>query len=149
MLEKHLSAYRFVNYRIVEITAIETAIESPDTQETVKIHLSRALELLSDRKNPDYRNSIKESISAIEAYAQLITNNSKATLGQALSILERKNDLHEALKRSFSNLYGYTSDTNGIRHALLDVPSLKQEDALFMLVTCSAFINYLKVKMNL
>ncbi len=154
VLEKHLSAYRFVNNKIVEITsdaeitAIETAIESPDTQETVKIHLSRALELLSDRKNPDYRNSIKESISAIEAYAQIITNNPKATLGQALNILEKDHDLHEALKKSFASLYGYTSDASGIRHALLEVPSLKQEDALFMLVTCSAFINYLKAKIQ-
>jgi hypothetical protein len=152
ILEKHLSAYRFVDYKIVEITsdaeiaAIETAIESPETNELVKIHLGRALTLLSDRKNPDYRNSIKESISAIEAYAQIITNNPKATLGQALNILEKNHDLHEALKKSFSNLYGYTSDASGIRHALLDVPSLKQEDALFMLVTCSAFINYLKAK---
>lgn len=152
VFEKHLSAYRFVNYQIVEITsdveiaAIETAIVSSDTNEPVKIHLSRALELLSDRKNPDYRNSIKESISAIEAYAQIITNNSKAKLSDALKEIERNYELHEALKKSFSSLYGYTSDADGIRHNLLNESSLKQEDALFMLVTCSAFINYLKVK---
>jgi len=47
-------------------------------------------------------------------------------------------------------LYGYTSDSGGIRHALSDedvTPTF--EDAKFMLVSCSAFINYLKAKMNL
>jgi len=43
--------------------------------------LSRALELLSDRKQPDYRNSIKESISAVEATCQVFASKSRATLG--------------------------------------------------------------------
>jgi hypothetical protein len=43
-------------------------------------------------------------------------------------------------------MYGYTSDADGIRHALLDQPSLSFEDAKFMLVSCSAFANYLVAK---
>ena len=51
---------------------------------------------------------------------------------------------------SFEKLYAYTNQpTTGIRHALMDssgtyVP--KAEEALFMLVSCSAFINYLNKK---
>lgn len=114
--------------------------------ETVTIHLRRSLELLSDRNNPDYRNSIKESISAIEAISCIIMNNPKATLGQALKEMEINFKLHPALKSTFSSLYGYTSDADGIRHSLLEESTLKQEDARFMLVTCSAFVNYLIVK---
>ena len=40
----------------------------------------------------------------------------------------------------------YTSDAAGIRHALLEDPNLDAEDAKFMLVACSAFINYLWAK---
>ena len=52
--------------------------------------------------------------------------------------------LHGALKSAFNSLYGFTSDSNGIRHALLDETNLTFDDAKFMLVTCSAFVNYLK-----
>lgn len=56
--------------------------------------------------------------------------------------------MHKALKNAFSNLYGYTSDTGGIRHALSeDNLEVTMEDAKFMLVSCSAFINYLKTKL--
>jgi len=150
VLEKELSAYRFVNGLITEITseqeiaAIEEAIAiAPDP---VKIHLDQALKHFSDRQNPDYRNSIKESISAVEAMCIRITGNPQATLGQALKVLEAKISLHPALKSAYSSLYGYTSDSNGIRHALMDEPNLGAEDAKFMLVSCSGFINYLVAK---
>lgn len=54
--------------------------------------------------------------------------------------------MHPALKGAFEKLYGYTSSAKGIRHALLDEPNLGFEDAKFMLVSCSAFVNYLKSK---
>jgi len=152
ILKKHLSAYRFVDNLIMEISSeeeivsIEEALQETSKYKPVQTHLRRALELLSDRKNPDYRNSIKESISAIESLSCIITDNPKATLGNALKVIERKHALHSALKTSFSNLYGYSSDSGGIRHSLLDESKLKQEDAKFMLVVCSAFVNYLLVK---
>jgi len=152
ILEEHLSAYRFVDKRITEISSeeeiasIEEALQDSSKFKAVQTHLRRALELFSDRKNPDYRNSIKESISAIESFCCIVTGNPQATLGQALKEIEKNHDLHSALKNSFASLYGYTSDSNGIRHSLLDESTLKQEDAKFMLVACSAFVNYLLVK---
>ena len=115
------------------------------SEKPVRTHLENSLKLLSDRKSPDYRNSIKESISAVEAICRLIAKDKNATLGQALKVVENKVGLHGALKASFSSLYGYTSSAKGIRHALglLEEPSLSFEDSKFMLVSCSAFINYL------
>jgi hypothetical protein len=112
-------------------------------------HLEQALELIANKKSPDYRNSIKESISAVEAMCQLITGNKKATLGDALRQIEGKvGTLHPAQKDAFSKLYGYTNDAQGIRHALLGETDLDVEDAVYMLVVCSAFINYLISKAN-
>jgi hypothetical protein len=148
VLEEELSAYRFVGNEITEITSkeeiseIEEALESP--VKTVNAHLENALKLMSDRKSPDYRNSIKESISAVEAICRIIAQDEKATLGKALDIIEKKIGLHGALKRAFDSLYGYTSSAEGIRHALLgESITLSFDDAKFMLVSCSAFINYL------
>jgi hypothetical protein len=152
ILERELSAYRFVGEKIVKITAeeeiseIEDALKRTSPLRPVNHHIKRALDLLADRKSPDYRNSIKESISAVESICNLIANNSKATLGQALKEIEKKIELHPALKKAFDSLYGYTSNAEGIRHALLDEPNLDFEDAKFMLVSCSGFINYLITK---
>jgi hypothetical protein len=150
ILEREMSAYRFVGGKITQITAPEEVKEIDDALQTqlkpVNEHLSQSLNLLSDRKKPDYRNSIKEAISAVESLCSLIANDNKATLGNALKRIEAKADLHRALKSAFSNLYGYTSDEKGIRHALLEESNIQFEDAKFMLVSCSAFINYLVAK---
>ncbi|GAI38005.1 unnamed protein product, partial [marine sediment metagenome] len=152
VLKREVSAYRFVGSQIVRITAeeeiaeIEEVLKVTDTLRPAAIHLKTAMGLLSDRKAPDYRNSIKESISAVETICRLISGRDDATLGGALKVVKGKIDLHPALEKAFDSLYGYTSDEGGIRHALMGVPDLDFEDAKFMLVSCAAFINYLKLK---
>lgn len=147
-LERENSAYRFVGDQIAEITSaeeietVEEALSITDEFRGARTHLSAALAMLSDRKSPDFRNSIKESISAVESLARKISKDESGTLGAILKELERSKKLHPALKSAFSSLYGYTSDAEGIRHSLLDEGSLTKADAKFMLVCCSAFINY-------
>ena len=95
------------------------------------------------------KDSIKEAISAIESLCAIVTGNKKANFGPALSEIGKKFQIHGALKSAFSALYGYTSDSGGIRHSLLeDDIEVSFEDAKFMLVSCSAFVNYLKVKIE-
>jgi hypothetical protein len=148
-LSRENSAYRFVSGELSEITseveidAVEEAIEATGKYVGAKEHLKTSLNLMNDRSNPDYRNSIKESISAVESLAKELSGDNKATLGQALKVLEKNGNLHQALKSAFSALYGYTNDEGGIRHALMEESTLKKADAKFMLVSCSTFINYL------
>ena len=47
---------------------------------------------------------------------------------------------------AFVAIYGYTSDADGIRHAMIDDSKCDFEDAKYMLVSCSAFVNYLIMK---
>tara|TARA_R110002050_G_scaffold243066_1_gene379396 strand:- start:18046 stop:18882 length:837 start_codon:yes stop_codon:yes gene_type:complete len=152
-LESEVSAYRIINGQVApvtteeEVSAIEDAINSSTKWGSVNTHLSTAIEFLSSRDNPDYRNCIKEAISAVEALCKIISGNKKVSFGQALATIEKNFQLHGALKTAFTALYGYTSDTGGIRHSLLeDDLKITFEDAKFMLVSCSAFINYLKIK---
>lgn len=147
-LELESSAYRLAVDRIVPVTteaeldAIERALGDSSPYAGVKVHLQSAMDYLSDRRQPDHRNSIKESISAVEALAKKLTGDDGTTLGAALKVLGRTEEIHPALNKAFSALYGYTNDAHGIRHALLDEPTLTKEDAVFMLVTCSAFVSY-------
>lgn len=110
-----------VNYRIIDgkftdiideeqIKSIEDTLNSP--YKVVSEHYSKAIEQLYSVK--DYANSIKESISTVEAMCQII-NGGKETLGKALNSL--KIEIHPALKNAYSSIYGYTSDENGTRHA--------------------------------
>jgi hypothetical protein len=145
-LERENSAYRFVGTEIVEITdrteitSIEEALSGP---KAVRLHLERAIDLLSDRRSPDFRNSIKESISSVEAVCRLIADSQSDTLGAAVKKISSKTPLHPAFEQALLKLYGFTSDEGGIRHALLEETSLSYADAKFMLVLCSAFTNFL------
>jgi hypothetical protein len=155
VFEKEFSGYRFIENKIspitnfTEIDEIENAICQSGHFSSLRganIHLKSALEKLSDKKAPDYRNSIKESISAIESVAKVISEDTKDSLGGALDKIRRKIKLHSALEKGFKQLYGYTSNSDGIRHALMEDHSCDFEDAKYMLVSSSAFINYLIVK---
>lgn len=144
--------YRFINGVIspisdeMEVETINSILK--DSYGTVSEHISKANALLADRDQPDYENSIKESISAVEAMCKIITESSgvDATLGAMLKKLESSGvTIHPALKSAFSTLYGYTSDANGIRHAKnIGGEASTFDEAKFMLVSCCAFINYLK-----
>jgi AbiJ N-terminal domain 4 len=152
ILKEELSGFRFVGDDITAITAeeeiaeIEQAGNWKDRFAPATEHIRQAVRLLSDRREPDYRNSIKESISAVEAICQIVSDSQKITLADALKKMESRFQSHPAMRDAFSKLYGYTSDADGIRHALLDESSLRFEDAKYMLVTCSAFVNYLVAK---
>lgn len=150
ILEEEKSGYRFINDKFVNIVSgielkeISEASNSP--YHSVNTHIKKALMLYSDRKNPDYENSIKESISAVEAMCCIITGmtGASATLGPALKKLEDNGIvIHGAMRSAFSQLYGYASDADGIRHGGIDFKNAPSEDAKYMLISCSAFVNYL------
>lgn len=153
-MEREVAGYRFVGAHISPVTnetemkEIEQVLVSADEKRLsgVQEHINAALSKMSNRKQPDYRNSIKESISAVESISNVISGDSKADLGKALKVLKTKIDLHPALEQAFLKIYGYTSDEGGIRHALMEQSTCDFEDAKFMLVSCSAFINYLIMK---
>lgn len=154
VFERNNVAYRVIGLEIApisddqEIQAIKTALTLPDQLAGARTHISTALQLLSDRENPDYRNSIKESISAVESVCKVLANNEHATLPDAIKALKKNGfTLHGGLEQGLLKIYGYTSDQGGIRHAMIEEGSVvTQEDALFMLVSCSAFCHYLQQK---
>ncbi|MGC1370799.1 MAG: hypothetical protein WA824_01560 [Candidatus Sulfotelmatobacter sp.] len=56
--------------------------------------------------------------------------------------------LHPALGKAFSSLYGYTSDEDGIRHAIMEQQDIGFDEAKFFLVVCSAFANFVRSKVQ-
>jgi hypothetical protein len=145
------AGYRIVGGQVVEITdetelqAIRDTAAQPSGS-PARQHIERALRLFADRDNPQYANSIKESISAVESAARDLSGDSSATLGNALDLIAKQvnRPVHPALLKGWKGIYGFTSDSGGIRHA--DYPGsvpATQELAHYFLVTCSAMVNYL------
>ena len=73
---------------------------------------------------------------------------SQATVRRMFLELEKNGKIHPSLKEGFSKLYGYTNDGDGIRHAMLDEPTLTQGDAKYFLLSCTSFVNYLKFALS-
>ena len=152
VLIEEKSGYRFLETQLVQITdeleleEIRTASQLSGKFENVSIHVKKAAEHFSNRENPDYRNSIKESISAVEAASKIVADDENATLGSALKVLKNKGSIAPVLSEGFSKLYGWTSSKEGIRHALMESPQVAEDEAKYMLVSCSAFANYLVSK---
>ena len=151
ILERELSGFRFINSVFVQIS---NSTESSSISEAVSgsasaglygahQHLNTALKLLAKKPEPDYRNSIKESISAVESACKQLGSSKSSGLAGALSDLQKHTPIHEALKQGFIKLYGYASDESGIRHPIINEPNVGFDEAKYMLVTCSAFVNYL------
>ena len=150
-------------YFVKEINGIPTIMPRPSreageaTQQAIETiheggmdgaatHLRQAVEHINAQQ---YADSSADSISAVESVARMIDPEENGTLGLALDSLERFGLLrHRALKDAFKKLYGYTSDEQGIRHALLDQasPNVGLDEAMFMFGACASFAAYLTNK---
>ena len=153
-LEAEGSGYRFLNGKLApiasreEVEAIDDAIGAADRAGLAgaSTHLAAAVNALSQKPNPDYRNCIKEAILAVESVSSRISGERPRGLDRPLTVLADSVKIHPAMVAGFKKLYGFTSDEGGIRHALLDDPNVGFDEAKFMLVACSAFVNFLIAK---
>ena len=121
--------------------AIETICES--SMEGAATHLRQATEHINAQQ---YADSIADSIHAVESVARRIDPRASKTLDPALDSLKGTGVLkHMAFVEAFKKLYGYTSDEQGIRHALLDKksPDVGIDEAVFMFGACASFAAYL------
>ena len=103
--------------------------------------IRRAVSLFSARPNPDYANSIKDSIGAVESICQEISGEK----GFSAAVNKLGISMHPAFQRAAKQLYGFTSDQAGIRHAATGEPPLQvnQATARYMLIVCSAMVNFI------
>jgi hypothetical protein len=92
----------------------------------------------------EYADAVRESIHAVESVARKLDPKASGTLGPALKALQQHIAVHPALNKGFLNIYGYTSDEGGVRHARLeDEAQVDLEDAVFMIGACASFTSYL------
>ena len=149
------AAYRIVDNRIVAIgteqqaEAFEAAVAAAEGEgaNAARRHLVLAG---SELRAENWAGSVRESIHAVEAMALRLVPGTKS-LGSALSELGKGGHLHGSLKSAFGALYGYSSDEEGVRHALVfkGEAQVDEADALFMLGACASFVSYLIARSTL
>jgi len=129
-----------------EIEEIERASRYENKFEPVSTHIKAAIAHFSRRpiEESSYRNSVGESIHAMEALCRVITNKNTTTGGVGIKMVCDQLELHKALGEGYSRIYGFSSNAEGIRHALcFGDKTIDFDDAKYFLVSISAFVNYL------
>ena len=120
ILEEERSAYHFVGGILspitseIEISAIESAISS--SAGPVRQLMEKALREFSNRDKPDYPNSIKDSISAVESLCKIIADEKNKTLSDSLKRVGERLGIHGSLLKSLDSLYGYRNVKSGVGH---------------------------------
>lgn len=156
LLTREVSGYRFIQGILSPISS-ESEVEVVSEVITkasavglngVRTHIETSMQLLGKMPDPDYRNSIKEAISAVESAVKSISGVEAGGLDTALKELMKRTEIHPCLRDGFLKLYGYSSDEDGIRHAIIDEAKVGFDEAKFMLVACSAASNFLIAKAN-
>ncbi len=153
--EQHAAAYWLdTSSRPFQFSPRSSKEEGEATQQAIKAirksgikgastHLREAAKHINAQR---FADSVRDSIHAVESVACVIAQKENVTLGKALDSLEKAGLLkHAALKEAFKKLYSYTSDEEGIRHALLeqDSPDVGLDEAVFMFGACASFAAYL------
>lgn len=150
LLEIEGSGYRFINGEIspitneVEIGSLEQSLDQENDFAGARKHVEQALKLISKKPDPDYLGTCRESILAAESAAKKVAGSEDGTLSDAIKELQKTRGLHPALVDAWKKMFGYSSDEKGMRHAGAEEPVIVDfAFAKYMLVTCSAFVNYL------
>ena len=93
---------------------------------------------------PDFENSIKESISAVESSLMVLLNEPNGTLGK----LVKHANLDPDIERLVSQAYGATSNKAFVRHGGTIASNLTQAEAEFFLEFAAMSIVYITQKLK-
>lgn len=93
---------------------------------------------------PDFENSIKESISAVESCLMVLLKEPNGTLGKLI----KQAGLDSDIERLISQAYGYVSNKDFVRHGGTTASALTKVEAEFFLEFAAMSIVYITAKLK-
>lgn len=93
---------------------------------------------------PDYENCIKESINSIESTLQILMKKPGESLGHIIKSTKIDSDI----KKIISQVYGFVSNKDFVRHGGTQIQNIKKSDAEYFLNFSAITIQYLKQRIN-
>lgn len=130
--------------------------KEPDPKEWSKVNKELEDELAPVRKQwlkaknfllgpePDYENCIKEATNSIESTLQILLEKPGGTLGKMIKSV----DLDSDIQKLISQMYGFVSNKDFVRHGGMIEQKITKDDAEFFLNFSAISIQYIKKKKN-
>lgn len=109
-------------------------------------HYEKALQFFRHPAKPDYENSVKEAVCAVEATAKALFPKAKAsTLGDFVKWLANSSDIEvpKSVAQTFSGVYGFRNGGDGIAHGGSTGGRATLEVAEYILAVAASQIIYL------
>ncbi len=126
------------------IDTVETLL-TPDYPD-VWNQFRKAREFLYNVKPPDYLNSVKEAVGAVEGFSKIILYHPKDTLSDLLPEIRQSHLAHPAMGKIIEAIYAVRGDEPGIGHGAYVSSNFEYSDAEFMLNISASLIIYLARK---
>lgn len=104
--------------------------------------MTKAVDHLSDRPEPDTHNCAKDAVGSLEGVAQIISGKPKTVLSELLK-QPPLNQIPPTLKGVLDKLYAYRGATPGVSHAQVGTEEPSVEEAEFVLATSASAMVYL------
>lgn len=109
----------------------------------VRLQWLKARNFISNAQ-PDFENSLKESISAVESTLKILLGQPSSTMGKLL----KEARLDADVERLISQAYGYTSNRDFVRHGGTKASTLTKAEADFFLEFAASSIVYISSKLK-
>lgn len=130
----------------VELTTKSQVVLSDPKLLGARRHYEKALQFFRHPSKPDYENSVKEAVCAVEAAAKSLFPIAKSsTLGDFIKWLSNTSDIEvpKALMQTLSGIYGFRNGGDGIAHGGANGGRATVEVAEYILAVCASQIIYL------
>ncbi len=99
------------------IAAAELVLGNPRLSQAL-LHYSKALKFFRNPSQPDYENTVKEAVCAVEAAARVLFPDAGSTLGRIVSGITGNDEgrLPKSIADTFHGLYGFRNGGQGVGH---------------------------------
>jgi hypothetical protein len=91
----------------------------------------------------DPENGLKEAVCAVEGLCRTIAGDSTATLGDLIRTLKATRRIDGALAKTLEGIWGFASNSPGVRHGASTPAALDAGELRFALATCEASMKLL------
>ena len=131
----------YVAHSVPLVGRVDIQLQSP-RYAAVLGHWKKA-HLFLEPQALDLPNAVKEAVSAVEALAQIATGSSGATLGDCVKQLRRSGRLSAPLLKGMEELWGFASESPGVRHGSPNDPTLERAEADYAIDQAQAALKLL------
>jgi hypothetical protein len=136
----------------VEMTARAQVVLGDSRLSSARIHYDKALRFFRNPTNPDFENTVKEAVCAVEAAGKSLFPQAKSsTLGDLAKWLATSNEVSmpKALSQTITGVYAFRSGGDGIGHGGSSGGAATAEVAEYILAVCASQIIFLVDLANL